>query len=188
MAKHHRKHTRKGRKSRKTHRRRSTRRQRGGAFDIQPEMAGWKSAGFSLPQGIQFAGMHVGQHGGANMNVPGEMPSMNVKNTSMNTPPMNQMGGAAPVGYTGMLDDGLRASARVDATFNQYTQIAGMKDADQAGGRRRRRRGGRKSRKGGRRSRRQRGGALSPAPTNWVEAVSVPSGVNPQFKSWDASA
>jgi hypothetical protein len=159
MAKH-RKHT---RKSRKSHKRRSTRRQRGGAFDIQPEAVGWKAANLSLPQGIQFAGMHVGQHGG-------------------------QRGGAAPVGYTGMLDDGLRASARVDSTFAQYGQIAGMKDADQAGGRRRRRRGGRKSRKGGRRSRRQRGGALSPAPIGWTEAVSVPSGVNPQFKSWDASA
>jgi hypothetical protein len=120
-------------------------------------MVNWKAAGFSLPQGVQFAGMHVGQHGGA-----------------------------APVGYTGVLDDSLRASARTDATMVQYGQIAGMKDSDQAGGRRRRRRGGRKSRKGRRRS--QRGGALSPAPVDWTEAVSVPSGVNPQFKSWDASA
>jgi hypothetical protein len=173
MAKH-RKHTRRGRKSRKTHRRRSHRRQRGGAFDIQPEMAGWKSAALSLPQGVQFAGMHVGQHGGGNMN----MPQM-----GMNMP---QTGGAAPVGYTGMLDDGLRAAARTDATMVQYNQIVGLKDPDQAGGRRRRRRGGRKSRKGRRRS--QRGGALSPAPVGWTEAVSVPAGVNPQFKSWDASA
>ena len=175
MAKH-RKHTRRGRKSRKTHKRRSTRRQRGGFVDIQPEMVGWKAANFSLPQGVQFAGMHVEQHGGGNANMP-QLPANR-----------GQFGGAAPVGYTGMLDDGLRASARTDATFTQYGQIAGLRDPDQTGGRRRRRRGGRKSRKGGRRSRRQRGGALSPAPVGWTEAVSVPSGVNPQFKSWDASA
>jgi hypothetical protein len=95
-----------------------------------------------------------------------------------------------------MLDDALRASARTDATFTQYGQIAGLKDADQAGGRRRRRRGSRKARKSrkakksrkSRKSRKQRGGAMSPAPVNWSEAVSVPTGVNPQFKSWDASA
>jgi hypothetical protein len=168
MAKH-RKHT---RKSRKTHKRRGSRRQRGGAFDIEPEVVGWKAANFSLPQGVQFAGMHVDQHGGA-----------------------------APVGYTGVLPADMQASARTDATMVQYGQIAGLRDPDQTGGRRRRHRKGRKasrkshkSRKAGRKSRKarksrkQRGGALAPAPVSWVEAVSVPSGVNPQFKSWDASA
>jgi hypothetical protein len=162
MAKHHRKHT---RKTRKTHKRRGSKKQRGGATDLQPAGSNWASANFSLPQGIEFAKMHVGQHGGA-----------------------------APVGYTGALPTGMLASARTDATMTMYGQIAGMRDSDQAGGRRRRgrksRKAGRKSRKAGRKSRKsrkQRGGALSPAPVGWVENV-VPSGVNPQFRSWDASA
>ena len=167
MAKHHRKHT---RKTRKTHKKRGSKKQRGGAADLQPAGSNWASANFSLPQGIEFAKMHVGQHGGA-----------------------------APVGYTGMLDQSLLPSARTDATMTMYGQIAGLRDSDQAGGRRRRgrkagrksRKAGRKSRKAGRKSRKsrkQRGGAaLSPASVDWVENV-VPSGVNPQFRSWDASA
>lgn len=189
MAKNHRKHT---RKTRKTHKKRASRRQRGGAADLQPAGANWTTANFSLPQGVEFAKMHVGQHGGGEN---ATMPQLGLNKA--------QFGGAAPVGYTGMLDDGLRASARVDATFAQYGQIAGLKDADQAGGRRRRkarktgrksRKAGRKSRKAGRKSRkargsrrRQRGGALAPAPVGWVEN-GVPTGVNPQFRSWDASA
>ena len=52
----------------------------------------------------------------------------------------------APVGYTGMLEDGLRAQARVgelDASIN----AARAQGPDQAGGRRTRRRNSRKSRK-----------------------------------------
>jgi len=48
-----------------------------------------------------------------------------------------QHGGMAPVGYTGMLDDSLRASARVTPLDQAGAAIMGLKD--QAGGRRKRR-------------------------------------------------
>jgi hypothetical protein len=48
-----------------------------------------------------------------------------------------QHGGMAPLGYTGMLDDSLRASARVSPLDQAGAAIVGLKD--QAGGRRKRR-------------------------------------------------
>ena len=61
-----------------------------------------------------------------------------------------QHGGMAPVGYTGMLDDSLRASARVTPLDQAGAAIMGLKD--QAGGRRKRRSTKRRS------TRRQNGG------------------------------
>ena len=81
--------------------------------------------------------------------------NMGYTNTgSMNTGmPRLQMGGVAPVGDQGLLDDSLRSSAHLGPLDRSLAEIAGM--SDQAGGRRRRSRGrksrGRKSR--GRRSR-----------------------------------
>ena len=48
-----------------------------------------------------------------------------------------QHGGMAPVGYTGMLEDSLRASARVSPLDQAGAAIVGLKD--QAGGKRKRR-------------------------------------------------
>jgi len=48
-----------------------------------------------------------------------------------------QHGGMAPLGYTGMLDESLRASARVSPLDQAGAAIVGLKD--QAGGRRKRR-------------------------------------------------
>jgi len=131
--------------------------------------------GKDLPQGSQFLGMHVGQHGGANANLPNKL-----RNAL-------QMGGAAPLDTMGqpLLPSSLYDNARVAATYAQYGQIAGMKD--QAGGRRRK---GRKGKKTQRRSRKMRGGAmgLTPAEISWKEAIGIPQGVNPQFASWNAAA
>lgn len=84
----------------------------------------------SIEQGIDFFGYHSKQHGGA-----------------------------APVGTTGVLDEGLRGYARLAPLDKAYTEIAGLRD--QAGGRRRRasrkqRKASRKQRKG---SRKQRNGS-----------------------------
>ena len=49
----------------------------------------------------------------------------------------NQHGGMAPLGYTGMLDESLRASARVSPLDQAGAAIVGLKD--QAGGRRKKR-------------------------------------------------
>lgn len=59
-----------------------------------------------------------------------------------------QHGGMAPVGYTGVLDDSLRGSARVLPIDDSLRQIAGL--SDQTGGKRRK---GRKGRKASRKSR-----------------------------------
>lgn len=48
----------------------------------------------------------------------------------------NQHGGMAPVGYTGMLDDSLRATARVGVLDSSLAAVRGM--SDQGGGGRRR--------------------------------------------------
>jgi hypothetical protein len=48
----------------------------------------------------------------------------------------NMRGGVAPVGYTGVLDQALRESARINPIDNSIAEIQGM--SDQAGGRRRR--------------------------------------------------
>lgn len=74
----------------------------------------------SIAQGMDFFGYHGKQHGGA-----------------------------APVGSTGVLEDGLRGYAHLAPLDKAYADIAGLKD--QAGGRRRRtasRKGRKASRKG----------------------------------------
>ena len=88
----------------------------------------------SLAQGRQYQELHQGQHGGSQMAV------------------------GAPVGYSGMLPDDLRASARVEPTFSSFQQIQGMSDMPQAstptaqtGGRRRK--ASKKSRKSSKKSR-----------------------------------
>jgi hypothetical protein len=120
---------------------------------------------------------------------------------SMNTgmPPKLQMGGVAPVGDQGLLDDSLRTSAHLGPLDRSLAEIAGM--SDQAGGRRRRRRGrksrksrGRKSR--GRKSRRNcsmRGGVANVTDSSTLltgDALKgAVEGMNPEWKLVeDASA
>ena len=110
----------------KNMRRQSTRKQNGGyKLVLAPaelvDTSMKSSTTASLNQGADFFGYHKAQHGGQ-----------------------------APVGYTGMLDEALRASARVGGLDTSVGEIRGMKD--QVGGRRKR---GRKGRKG---SRKMRGG------------------------------
>jgi hypothetical protein len=68
---------------------------------------------------------------------------------------VNQHGGAAPVGYTGVMDDpALRLAARVTPLDDAMNQIQGVRDPGQTGGARRKRKGkGKKSRKGGKKTR-----------------------------------
>ena len=70
-----------------------------------------------------------------------------------------QHGGMAPVGYTGLLDESLRGSARVLPIDDSVRQIQGL--SDQTGGKRRKgRKGSRKGRKASRKgSRKQRKGS-----------------------------
>lgn len=91
----------------------------------------------SQAQGKQYDQMHAGQKGGA-----------------------YSLAASAPVGYTGVLDDSLRASARVGGLDSSFNQIQGM--SDQSGGRRGKSRKSRKSHKGrkGSRRRRQGGGGV----------------------------
>jgi len=77
----------------------------------------------SLAQGGDFANIHKEQHGGM-----------------------------APVGYTGVLDDSLRGSARVLPIDDSLRQIAGL--SDQTGGKRKKaRKASRKGRKASRKAR-----------------------------------
>ena len=111
MAKHSRRHPRKQR----THRRRHHK-MRGG--DSSPASTGGNPmaamSAQNLAQGQQFAAMHANQHGGAAVSLVS----------------------SAPVGYTGVLDDALRASARIGPLDQALNQIQGM--SDQSGGGRRR--------------------------------------------------
>ena len=96
------------------------------------------ASALSQAQGKQYDQMHAGQKGGA-----------------------YSLAASAPVGYTGVLDDSLRASARVGVLDSSFNQIQGM--SDQSGGRRHRRgkksrKGTKKSRKGSKKSRRHRQG------------------------------
>jgi hypothetical protein len=97
----------------------------------------------SLAQGGDYESLHAGQHGGAAIS----------------------LANSAPPGYTGMLDDSLRMTARIGVLDQSMSAIQGM--SDQSGGRRRRRgkKTSRKGKKGSRRSRssrrRQRGGAAA---------------------------
>ena len=85
-----------------------------------------------LEQGNEYQSIHSGQHGGA---------------YAANPSP-------APPGYTGILDEGLRAQAAISPIDQSLKAIQGM--SDQSGGRRRRRGSKRRSRRG---SRRMRGGS-----------------------------
>ncbi len=73
----------------------------------------------NLAQGRDYLNIHRGQHGGGAVSLAG-----------------------APVGYTGMLDDALRASARIGPLDNSISAIQGMRDQSGGG---RRRKGGKKS-------------------------------------------
>lgn len=82
------------------------------------------SAGkLSSAQGLDYQRLHVGQHGGAAVS----------------------LANSAPPGYTGMLDDSLRSTARVEVLDQSMQGIQGM--SDQSGGRRRSRRGSRRGKK-----------------------------------------
>ena len=86
-------------------------------------------------QGQEYESLHAGQHGGAAVS----------------------LASAAPPGYTGMLDDSLRATARIGVLDESMQAIQGM--SDQSGGRRRRvsRRGSRRGKRSGSRSSKRRG-------------------------------
>ena len=71
----------------------------------------------ALAQGGNDLSLHKGQHGGAAVS----------------------LAAAAPVGYTGMLDDSLRGAARVAPLDHSVSAIQGMRD--QSGGARKGRRG-----------------------------------------------
>jgi hypothetical protein len=80
----------------------------------------------SLAQGGDFANIHKEQHGGM-----------------------------APVGYTGVLDDSLRGSARLLPIDDSFRQIAGL--SDQTGGKRKKgRKASRKGRKASRKTKKGR--------------------------------
>jgi len=68
----------------------------------------------SSAQGLDYARLHLGQHGGAAVS----------------------LANSAPPGYTGMLDDSLRATARVEVLDQSMHGIQGM--SDQSGGSRKR--------------------------------------------------
>ena len=91
----------------------------GGALVLSPADVNDKSmfgpSNQSAAQGLDYTRIHQGQHGGAYV--------------SLNS--------AAPVGYTGMLDDSLRATARIAPLDASVAAIQGM--SDQAGGARRNR-------------------------------------------------
>lgn len=73
-------------------------------------MRGGNPMNQSLAQGMEYAKIHANQHGGAAVS----------------------LAAAAPVGYTGMLDDSLRAIARIAPLDQAVNQIQGM--SDQSGG------------------------------------------------------
>jgi len=124
---------------------------RGGAQAVFPatvETASYEASMSSpskmmLEQGNEYQTIHSGQHGGA---------------ATFNMAP-------APPGFTGVLEDGLRAQAFITPIDQSLQAIQGMRD--QAGGRRRKgsrrgrkgRKGTRRGRKGTRRGRRQGGGS-----------------------------
>lgn len=72
------------------------------------------ASALSHSQGKEYASIHANQHGGAAVSLVS----------------------SAPVGYTGVLDDALRATARIGPLDQALNQIQGM--SDQSGGGRRR--------------------------------------------------
>ena len=142
MVKRAKKSTRRNRRSRRVNRR--SRRQRGGWQTINPADVGNSSmeepSRLSGAQGTEYKEIHKGQYGGG-VGLEG-----------------------APVGTTGVLDEGLRATARVSTLDNSVAAIQGM--SDQSGGRRRRKRRGSKKRSSRKRNSRRRhsgGGVLNPS-------------------------
>ena len=71
-------------------------------------------ARMSLSQGGDYLSLHKGQYGGAAVN----------------------LSAAAPMGYTGMLDDSLRATARVTPIDESVSAIQGMQDGGSRRGKR----------------------------------------------------
>jgi hypothetical protein len=131
------------RRNRRVNRR--TRRQRGGWQTINPADIGDSSMAepsqLSGAQGTEYKEIHKGQYGGGGVGLEG-----------------------APVGTTGVLDEGLRATARVSTLDSSMGAIQGM--SDQSGGRRRRKRRGSKKRSSRKRNSRRRhsgGGGLNPS-------------------------
>lgn len=87
-------------------------------------------------QGQEYESLHAGQHGGAAVS----------------------LASAAPPGYTGMLDDSLRATARIGVLDESMQAIQGMSDQSGGGPRRRvSRRGSRSGKRSGSRSSKRRG-------------------------------
>lgn len=106
------------RKSRKATRRRGRRAARrcwtlrGGSAPVNDRSMN-SSSGLSHAQGKEYASIHANQHGGAAVSLVS----------------------SAPVGFTGVLDDSLRATARIGPLDQAINQIQGM--SDQSGGGRR---------------------------------------------------
>ena len=169
-----RKHGRKGRKSSRTMRRKSgmSRRRRcwsGGAnqevFPADVNDSSMNSSNkLNLAQGGEYLKLHEGQHGGrwGLSNAASTNANYMLEASKSSTAFPGQAGGAAvslassaPPGYTGMLDDSLRATARVTPIDQSMEGIQGM--SDQSGGRRRRKSASRK-RKGS--SRRRKGASM----------------------------
>ena len=131
----------------------------------------------SIAQGNDYLKLHEGQHGGrwAFSDAASADADYMLEASDSSTAFPGQSGGAAinlassaPPGYTGMLDDSLRATARITPLDQSMQGIQGM--SDQSGGGRRRRKGTRRVRKGTRRGRkgsmrrrRMRGGAAAPS-------------------------
>jgi hypothetical protein len=88
----------------------SRRRMRGGAQVIAPASLGDTSMSASsrmnMGQGSDYLRLHQGQHGGAAVS----------------------LAAAAPMGYTGMLDDSLRSTARIGVLDQSMDAIQGMQD------------------------------------------------------------
>jgi hypothetical protein len=142
MVKRAKKSTRRNKRSRRVNRR--SRRQRGGWQTISPADVNDSSmkgpSQLSGAQGTEYKEIHKGQYGGG--------------------APLE----GAPVGTTGLLDESLRATARISPLDQSVEAIQGM--SDQSGGRRRRRRRGSKKRSSRKRNSRRRhsgGGALNPS-------------------------
>lgn len=79
-----------------------------------------------LAQGGDYLALHKGQHGGSSCGAP-----------LMRGGAAVSLAAAAPVGYTGMLDDSLRGVARIGPLDQSIGAIQGMRD--QSGGARRKR-------------------------------------------------
>ena len=120
-----RKMARKSRRASRKARRSVSRRQRGGSAPVNNASMAPMSAQ-QLAQGGDYLALHKGQYGGS----------------SCGMPPMRggaavSLAAAAPVGYTGMLDDSLRGVARIGPLDQSMGAIQGMRD--QSGGGRRKR-------------------------------------------------